>query len=131
MQNSDTRVVGGLVFTSGQIARDPIKKGMVCGDVSLQIQQTLRNLDTVLKAAGSSLKNVIKLTIYLRSIENLSVIDEMYETYFSAPFPARTTVEVSRLAMGALIEIEAIAVTDEAILAETYRNRAPGEGTSL
>ena len=74
---------------------------------------------------------MIKLTIYLRSIESLSVVDEMYETYFSAPFPARTTVEVSRLAMGALIEIEAVAITNEAIQAENFRNRAPGTGTEL
>ncbi|HEY9515117.1 MAG TPA: RidA family protein [Gemmatimonadaceae bacterium] len=107
--------VGDLLFISGQAAIDGKGQIVGVGDFDAQAAQAFGNLDRVLRAGGSSLANVIKVTIFLRDMSNFSKIVELRGRYFTAPYPADTIVEVSSLySPDALIEIEAIAVVDEA-----------------
>ena len=99
----------GLIFTSGQIAIDP-KTGEICtGDVTVQTRQVIENLQAVLTAGGSSLKNVLKTTIYLKNMSDFATVNEVYAGYFGESLPSRSTVEVSRLPKDVLIEIDCIA----------------------
>lgn len=107
--------VGDLLFISGQAAIDGSGQLVGVGDFDAQAQQVFANLERVVKAGGSSLANVIKVTIFLRDMANFAKIVELRGRYFTAPYPADTIVEVSSLyTPEALIEIEAIAVVDEA-----------------
>jgi reactive intermediate/imine deaminase len=108
--------VGELLFISGQAAID--MNGNIVGgdDFNAQAEQVFANLDRVLRAGGSSLANVIKVTIFLRDMANFPKIVELRGRYFTPPYPADTIVEVSSLyTPEALLEIEAIAVADEAV----------------
>lgn len=108
--------VGELLFISGQAAIDGNGQLVGVGDFEAQAEQVFKNLDRVLRAGGSSLANVIKVTIFLRDMSNFSKIVELRDRYFTPPYPADTIVEVSSLySPEALIEIEAIAVADEAV----------------
>jgi reactive intermediate/imine deaminase len=107
--------VGDLLFISGQaaIGGDGLLVGV--GDFDAQAAQAFANLDRVLRAGGSSLANVIKVTIFLRDMGNFPKIVALRERWFTPPYPADTIVEVSSLySPDALIEIEAVAVADEA-----------------
>ena len=100
---------GGLVFVSGQIPVDNI--GVICtGDITAQTELVIKNLSAVLKAAGSSLDNVIKTTVYLKDLKDFATVNAIYAKHFNSPFPARSCVEVSRLPKDVLLEIEAVAV---------------------
>jgi len=108
--------VGELLFISGQAAIDGNGQLVGVGDFEAQAEQVFKNLDRVLRAGGSSLANVIKVTIFLRDMSNFSKIVELRGRYFTPPYPADTIVEVTALySPEALIEIEAIAVADEAV----------------
>lgn len=108
--------VGELLFISGQAAIDGNGQLVGVGDFEAQAEQVFANLDRVLRAGGSSLANVIKVTIFLRDMSNFSKIVELRGRYFTPPYPADTIVEVTSLySPQALIEIEAIAVADEAV----------------
>lgn len=98
-----------LVFISGQIAIDPDTNQFIGGDIRQQTVRVLENIKAILEEAGLNLNHVIKTTIYLKNIEDFSVVNEIYGHYFGEHKPARATVEVSRLPKDALIEIEAIA----------------------
>ncbi|OJU14449.1 MAG: hypothetical protein BGN88_14275 [Clostridiales bacterium 43-6] len=98
-----------LIFTSGQIPLVPETGEIVIGDVAVQTAQVLNNLKAVLEAAESGMDKVIKTTVYIKNMNDFPVINRVYETYFSQPFPARSTVEVARLPKDVLVEIEAIA----------------------
>ncbi|WP_185217094.1 RidA family protein [Sphingobacterium mizutaii] len=105
--------VGDLLFISGQTAIGKDGNLIGIGDFDAQAQMAFENLDKVLKAGGSSLKNVIKVTIMLRDMQNFEKIVELRGKYFTPPYPADTIFEVSSLfSPDALIEIEAIAVAD-------------------
>lgn len=107
--------VGELLFISGQAAIDGNGQLVGVGNFDVQAEQVFANLDRVLRAGGSSLANVIKVTIFLRDMANLGKIVELRGRYFTAPYPADTIVEVSSLySPDALLEIEAIAVSDAA-----------------
>lgn len=107
--------MGDLLFISGQTAIGDDGKLLGIGDFDAQAQKAFENLDKVLKAGGSSLKNVVKVTIMLRDMGNFEKIVALRGKYFSRPYPADTILEVSSLfSPDALIEIEAIAVADEA-----------------
>ncbi len=107
--------VGDLLFLSGQAASDANGQIVGVGDFDAQAEQVFANLERVLRAGGSSLANVIKVTIFLRDMANFKKIVELRGRYFTPPYPADTIVEVSSLfSRDALIEIEAIAVVDEA-----------------
>jgi reactive intermediate/imine deaminase len=107
--------VGELLFVSGQAAIDEHGQTVGVGDFDAQADQTFRNLERVLEAGGSSLANVVKVTIFLRDMTNFPKIVELRGRWFTPPYPADTIVEVSSLALPELlIEIEAIAVADAA-----------------
>ena len=104
--------VGDLLFVSGQAAIDEQGQIVGVGDFDAQAEQTFRNLRRVLEAGGSSLERVAKVTIFLTDMANFPKIVDLRGTWFSAPYPADTIVEVTALALPELqIEIEAIAVT--------------------
>jgi reactive intermediate/imine deaminase len=108
--------VGELLFISGQAAIDENGQLVGVGNFGAQAEQVFANLERVLRAGGSSLANVIKVTIFLREMSNFAKIVELRGRYFTPPYPADTIVEVTSLyAPDALIEIEAIAVADEAV----------------
>jgi 2-iminobutanoate/2-iminopropanoate deaminase len=108
--------VGELLFISGQAAIDRNGQIVGIGNFDAQAEQVFANLERVLRAGGSSLANVIKVTIFLRDMSNFSKIVELRGRYFRPPYPADTIVEVASLySPEALIEIEAIAVVDEAV----------------
>ncbi len=100
-----------LVFVSGQLPINPSTGDIIVANIKEETRQVLFNLKEVLTAAGSSLENVLKTTVFITNMDDFSLVNEVYEEFFSnqAP-PARSCVEVSRLAKGAHVEIEAIAL---------------------
>jgi 2-iminobutanoate/2-iminopropanoate deaminase len=100
---------GSFLFVSGQIALDPDTGTMVEGDVSAQTRQVFHNLGEILKAAGASFDHVVRTTVYLADMNDFPVVNEIYATYFSAPAPARATVQAARLPRDARVEIDLIA----------------------
>ena len=104
---------GGLVFVSGQIPIDPETGEFVAGGISEQTQQVLQNLAAVLEAAGSSLDQVLKTTVFLADMKEFSGMNEVYATFFSGPPPARATVAAAGLPRDARVEIEAVALVSE------------------
>jgi 2-iminobutanoate/2-iminopropanoate deaminase len=106
---------GRWIFCSGQIPLDPTSGEMVgAGDVGIQATRVLQNLQAVLAAAGTSLAAVVKTTIYLTDLQDFAAVNEVYARYFPTHPPARATVQVAGLPRGAMVEIDAIAVTDAA-----------------
>ncbi len=103
--------VGDYIYTSGQIALTP-EGVMVQNDIRLQTGQVMRNLKEVLEAAGSSLQNVIKTTIFLADMDDFAAVNEVYGEWFGDHRPARSTVAVKTLPKNALVEIECIALAD-------------------
>ena len=102
---------GGMVYTSGQIALDPVEGVMVGQDVKTQTERVMKNLDEVLKAAGSSFDHVVKTTCFLADMNDFAAFNEVYGSYISNA-PARSCVAVKALPKGALVEVEVIAVID-------------------
>jgi 2-iminobutanoate/2-iminopropanoate deaminase len=100
---------GDLLFLSGQIPLDPATRALVPGDIATQAQQVLQNLGAVLEAAGASFQDVVKTTIYLVDLNDFARVNEVYGSFFESSPPARATVGVSELPLGARIEIDAIA----------------------
>jgi 2-iminobutanoate/2-iminopropanoate deaminase len=101
--------VGNMVFCSGQIPIDPATGEFVSDDVSEQTVQVIKNLQAVLEAAGTSLNNVVKTTVFLADMNDFIAMNEIYAKYFSEK-PARATVQAARLPRDARVEIEVIAV---------------------
>jgi 2-iminobutanoate/2-iminopropanoate deaminase len=101
---------GGFVFLSGQIAIDPVSGQIEADDVASQAKQVMDNLSAVLEEAGGSLADLVKTTVYLIDLNDFSLVNEVYGSYFSTDPPARATVEVSRLPREVLVEIDGIAV---------------------
>ena len=101
--------INKMVFLSGQIAIDPKTQKFIDGDIETQTRRVLDNLKAVIEAAGSSLENVVKTTIYLTDINDFSKVNEIYASYFSTGKPARSTICVAALPKNAKIEIDAIA----------------------
>lgn len=101
---------GNLVFVSGQIPIDPKTGEFVSDEVAEQTEQVLKNLSAVLEAAGSSLNNVVKTTVFLADMNDFATMNEIYAKYFSENKPARATVQAARLPKDARVEIECIAV---------------------
>ncbi len=107
---SQAIVAGGLVFVSGQIPLNPTTMKVETQDVRAQTKVVLNNLNEVLQAAGVQRQNVVKTTVYLKSMDHFALVNEEYEHYFSEHKPARACVEVARLPRDVLVEIDAIAV---------------------
>lgn len=101
---------GDWLFLSGQIGLDPATGEMVSGGVVAEAERVLQNLAAVMQAAGASLDDVVRTTIYLVDLGDFTRVNEIYGRFFHAPFPARATVGVAALPRGARIEIDAVAV---------------------
>ncbi|HVP29051.1 MAG TPA: RidA family protein [Myxococcota bacterium] len=107
---SQAVVHGALVFASGQIPLDPATGRLVEGEIEAQTERVLANLRAVLSAAGSGLDRVLKSTVYLADLEHFARMNAVYARHFVAhPRPARSTVQVARLPLGALVEIDVVA----------------------
>ena len=104
-------VAGGFLFTSGQLPIHPVT-GQVPTTIEEQTVQVLDNLKAIVEAAGCSMNNVVKCTVYLQSMDDFAVMNKIYATYFEGVAPARATVEVSKMAKNALVEIDAIAIVE-------------------
>lgn len=102
-------VCNGLVFCAGQTPVDPTTGEIVQGGFEAQVRQSLENLAVVLKAANSDLGLTVKTTVFLKDMNNLATMDSIYRTYFPAPAPARSTIEVARLPKDSQVEIELVA----------------------
>jgi len=101
----------GWLFTAGQVALDPETGELVGADAATQADRALQNIAAILEAAGSSFHRVVRATVYLKSMDDFAAVNEVYARYFADPYPARACVEVSRLPVGALVEIDVIAKT--------------------
>jgi len=101
---------GDFLFVSGQIPLDAATGKLVEGDVSAQTRQSLENLKAILDAAGLTFADVVKTTIFLASMTDFAAVNEVYKTYVSEPYPARSTIAVAGLPMGAKVEIEMTAL---------------------
>ena len=99
---------GNLVFTSGQIPLNPETGELINGDFKMEISQVLTNLNAVLKSGGSSLKQAVKLTVFLTDLSYFPQVNEVFKEFFPENPPARSAVQVSALPMNAKIEIEAV-----------------------
>lgn len=97
---------GGFIFFSGQVAQDPATGKLVEGGVEAEARQLFKNLATLLEAAGKSFADVVKANVFLTVIQDFAAINAIYAEQFEPPFPARTTVAVAALPLGASIEIE-------------------------
>ena len=104
--------IGHLVFTSGQISIDPRTNQFIDDSVTVQTEVVIKNLEAVLKEAGSSLQSVIKTTVFLKSMNDFPAMNSVYEKFFRSNPPSRSTVEVAGLPKGAKVEIEAIALKE-------------------
>ena len=100
----------GVVYLSGQVPFDPATMELVTGDIAAQTRQVFANLRAVCRAAGGDLGQIVKLTIFLTDLGNFAEVNAVMAAEFAAPYPARSTVQVSALPRGAAIEIEAIMV---------------------
>ena len=102
--------IGNLVYTAGQIGLDPTSGAIEGRTIEEQTHQVLRNLRAVLEAAGSGLDRVVKTTVFLADIKDFKAMNAVYATYFPSEPPARSAVQAAALPLGALVEIEAIAL---------------------
>ena len=103
---------GNFIFTAGQVALDPVTGQAVSGGIKEQTARALENLKAILEAAGSSLGQVVKATVFLKDMNDFAAMNAVYASYFgtdSETLPARTTVEVARLPRNLLVEIEVVA----------------------
>ena len=100
--------VGSLVFTSGQLGIDPAT-GRLAEGVKEQTAQSLENIRAILTEAGTSMGNIVKTTVFLQDLNDFAAVNEVYKSYFTAPYPARSCFEVGRLPSGGLVEIECVA----------------------
>jgi 2-iminobutanoate/2-iminopropanoate deaminase len=107
---SQAIIANGMVFTAGQVPLVPGTKSLVEGGIQEQTRQVLQNVKAVLEAAGTNLGNVVKTTVFLSDMNNFAAMNEVYSTFFPENPPARSAMQVARLPLDALVEIETIAV---------------------
>jgi 2-iminobutanoate/2-iminopropanoate deaminase len=101
---------GNLLFLSGQIPLDPQTGNLVEGGIEAQTQQVFRNIGAILEAAGATFEHVVSVGVFLADMNDFAKVNEIYGTYFSAPFPARATVQVARLPRDCRVEIQVTGV---------------------
>ena len=104
---SQAIITGGLLYTSGQIPVNP-ETGIIPDGVEAQAEQVFKNLKNLIASAGASIENTVKTTVFINNMSDFAKINEIYATYFTEPFPARSCVEVARLPKDVLLEVEAI-----------------------
>jgi 2-iminobutanoate/2-iminopropanoate deaminase len=102
-------IEGDFIFVAGQGCTNPLTGKLELGDVRSETKRTFENVTAILEAAGSSLDDVLKCNVYLRDINDFAGMNEVYETFFAAPFPARTTIQAGALPGGIAVEIECVA----------------------
>ena len=100
----------GFVFVSGQVGIDPATQQVITGDVAAQTDRIMKNLEGILKAAGTGLDKVVRSTVFLKNIGDFGAMNEVYGKYFTSAPPARSTVEVARLPKDVAVEIDVIAL---------------------
>ncbi|MBB1088312.1 RidA family protein [Lysobacter sp. SG-8] len=101
---------GSTVYLSGQIPLDPASGNLVDGDIEAQVRRSFDNLKAVCEAAGGSLSQVVRLGLYVTDLNDFSAVNAVMGEYFEAPYPARSTIEVSGLPKGAAFEVDAVLV---------------------
>ena len=101
---------GNLLFLSGQIPLVPATGQLVAGGIEAQTRQVFTNIGAILEAAGASFDHVVSATVYVADLNDFATVNEIYATYFTAPAPARATVQVARLPKDSLVEIQVIAI---------------------
>ncbi|MBO9664295.1 RidA family protein [Dokdonella sp.] len=104
--------IGSTLYTSGQTPLDPATGKLVEGDIGAQARQVFENLKAVLTAAGASFDQVVRVGIYLTDLGNFAAVNDVMKQYFREPFPARSTIGVAALPLGAQVEIDMIAAFD-------------------
>jgi 2-iminobutanoate/2-iminopropanoate deaminase len=102
-------LLDGWLWTSGQVALDPATGALAGADAAAQADRALKNIEAILQAGGSGLDRVVRATVYLTNMDDFASVNSVYARYFPSAFPARACVEVSRLPLGALVEIDVIA----------------------
>jgi reactive intermediate/imine deaminase len=100
--------VGNTIWVSGQIPLDPVTKEMVTGDVEAQVRRVFENLKAIVLAAGASLDDVVKATVFLTDLSHFGLVNKVMAEYFREPYPARAAVGVAALPRGAQVEVECI-----------------------
>jgi 2-iminobutanoate/2-iminopropanoate deaminase len=103
----------GLIYLSGQVAQDPGSGQLLEGDAGIQTEQIFKNLQLLLKDLGRDLAHVLKVNVYLTSMSDFGLMNSIYARHFTAPYPARTTVAVAALPLGARVEMELIVADRE------------------
>ena len=103
---------GSLLFLSGQVGLDPEAGALVEGGVEAQVRQALRNLEQVVREAGGAIGDIVKTTVFVVDLGDFAKVNQIYADFFGESRPARSTVEVSRLPLGAAVEIEAVAILE-------------------
>jgi 2-iminobutanoate/2-iminopropanoate deaminase len=106
---SQGTIANGFLYTAGQIALDPASGQMSGGDIVVQTERVMRNLQAILDAAGTGWDSVVKVTVYLNDLAHFPTVNDIYGKWIGAARPARSTVQVSALPRGALVEIDLIA----------------------
>lgn len=101
--------VGDLLFCSGQIPLDPATGSLAAGDIKAQTEQALKNVKSILEDQGLDFGRIVKTTVFLTNLADFAAMNEVYAKFFTADFPARSTVQVAALPRGAAVEIEVIA----------------------
>ncbi len=104
--------VGNLLYLSGSIPLDPATGDIVPGDITAQTTRAMENIAALLEAAGAGFDKVVKTTVFLADMNEFAAMNTVYATYFSAPYPARSTVQVARLPRDVRVEIEVVAVLE-------------------
>jgi 2-iminobutanoate/2-iminopropanoate deaminase len=100
--------VGGFFYVSGHVGQDPATGKVVAGGIVAETERVFRNLAAVLKAAGRSFDDVVRAGVYLTSMSDFAVMNDIYARHFNPPFPARTTITVAALPLGACVEIDLV-----------------------
>jgi 2-iminobutanoate/2-iminopropanoate deaminase len=107
---SQAIAAGGMLYVSGQIPLDPISGALLEGDTAAQARLVLSNLEAILKAGGCTFADVVRSTIFLIDLGDFAAVNAVYSEKFTAPFPARVTIQVAALPRGSKVEIDAIAL---------------------
>ena len=105
---SQGTVASGFLFVSGQLPIDPVTGKFIEGDIKARAEQVFRNLSAIIGAAGGTMADVVKTTLFLTDMEDFKAVNEIYSKHFNDPYPARSTVQVSALPLGSDIEAEVI-----------------------
>ncbi len=103
-------VTGNLVFVSGQVPMDPVKKEVLRGDFEGEVRLCIANVERILMAAGTDLEHCVKVVVFLQDMDNFARLNAVYTEYFGPDKPARSCVQVARLPLDVDVEIEAIAI---------------------